>query len=233
MVDINKAFREFGTVLSTQLDNGEGRLNDANAASLELVHWLDHLMAIYGSCDASEILMGARASIVETLAYVGMGLGRGALSAMRTQADLFLAFSYFYEHPREWLGVCKFSRGFMLRGDIEKYHRESIPDYRKKIGVLDQAYEFTLQDVYRILSAHIHGQSSFTLPTSHDFQGLVSSDTFLASVVALQGKLSIALSNVLAVAFLSDGIQPPPTTSSRIQAKLTVPQLGILYAKSG
>ena len=51
---------------------------------------------------APELLDGAKASVIEAVSYVGLGLARAAVTAIRTQVDLMLGFTYFREHTADW-----------------------------------------------------------------------------------------------------------------------------------
>ncbi|MCP4353357.1 MAG: hypothetical protein GY795_48530 [Desulfobacterales bacterium] len=200
------------------------RMKDATEACEELLLWIDYLKNLFPDCYASELLEGTRASMLESVAYIGLCLGRAAIGAIRTQTDLMLGFTYFYDHPREWNSVKSSGSGFKLRSDIDKYHREIRDGFGKNINIIDNSEGTSLLKLYRILSAHIHGQSPLTVPKAGEFRELISSDSFIQSLITIQKKVSRCLSNYLAAVFISEGISPPFDIGRRIKEQLTPAQ---------
>jgi len=96
----------FGLLLTAINDRDQNTslllMKEATQSCSELLLWLDCLNSQFPNALANELLIGARASMLESVAYIGLGLGRASISAIRTQIDLILAFTYFCEHPREW-----------------------------------------------------------------------------------------------------------------------------------
>jgi len=78
------------------------RMEGATKACKELLLWIDYLKSLFPESHALELLEGVRASMIESVAYIGLGFGRATIGAIRTQIDLMLGFTYFYDHPREW-----------------------------------------------------------------------------------------------------------------------------------
>jgi hypothetical protein len=182
--------------LSANTGGGDAALAAAKSQKL-IVLWYDYLWCHRKSKGAEELLSGVRAAMLEVVAYLTVGLGRAALSAMRTEIDLLLSYTYFSEHPKEWQRLNESGDGFMLREAIYKYHEGNTRKFKERIGLLEQAYDLKLQAVYRIMSAHIHGQSSMTAPKANELSSLIVSDIFAKSVVKLQLQCSEALSNFL------------------------------------
>lgn len=204
-------------------------MNQATDSCSELLIWLDCLATHFQSSTALELLNGARSSMLEAVAYIGIGFGRATITAIRSQIDLLLAFTYFCDHPQEWDVVQKTGNGFMLRSDIHKYHQETKTNFTKKLALVDASEENSLTKVYRILSAHIHGQSPLTTPKSGHFKELFSSHEFITSLIELQQQVDRCLSNYLAVIFMEMNISPPSHVESRIKEQLTTKQRRIVF----
>lgn len=194
----------------------------------ELLLWVDYLRSAKPKCSCLELLDGAKSSMLESAAYSGLGLARAAIHSIRTQVDLLLGFSYFFDHPNEWNQVCTTGNGFMLKSDILKYHLEK-PNFKKKLSTIENQNGYSLNNVYRILSSHIHGMSSHTLPKAGHFIELLYSSSFCNSMVQLQKQVTIAVSNFLLVVFLSDPIQAPEKVVIRVKKSLSLAQRKIVF----
>ena len=217
---------EFEKLIDKLVNDGQRsqqlkRMMKTNKACRELLIWVDFLQAGMPDCSGKALLNGARASMLETIAYIGLGLGRAAILSMRTQIDLLLGFSYFFDHPREWATVNATGNGFKLKGDIIKYHQEKI-GFKNKLTMIEAHETYSLNEVYRILSAHIHGQSPHTLPKAGNFDELLKTPTFCDSLTELQEQVTRGISNFLLVVFLHDSIQAPEQVLVRVKKGLTL-----------
>lgn len=204
---------------ATVAATSDQRINQLESNFHELLIWLDFLKTALPQAKAKELLDGTRASMLETMAYIGMGLGRAAISAMRTQIDLLLGFTYFFDHPTEWRRIKETGQGFHLKKellDYNKKHRNTGEVYTKIKGTSSP----DLDQVYQILSAHIHGQSSHTLPSAGTFPELINTPEFCDSLVALQGLISLNLSNYLAAVFLNEDVGIPSEVETRLKNSL-------------
>lgn len=205
------------------------RMEKATEACQELLSWTDFLKSLFPECCASELLDGAKSAMLESVAYIGLGLNRAAIGAMRTQIDLLLGFTFFYNHPHEWDSVNRTGSGFQLRSDIDKYHKETRKGFASNISVIENSEGSSLLSTYRILSAHIHGQSPLTVPKAGKFIELISSDSFLDSLIELQSKVSRCTSNYLTAIFLSEGINPPLNIGTRVKEQLKPQQRKTIF----
>lgn len=205
------------------------RMEKTTKACQELLSWIDFLKSLFPECCASELLDGARSAMLESVAYIGLGLNRAAIGAIRTQIDLLLGFTYFYNHPYEWDSVNRTGSGFQLRSDIDKYHKETRKGFASNINVIESSEGTSLLSLYRILSAHIHGQSPLTVPKAGKFIELISSDAFLDSLIELQLKVSRGISNYLTAVFLAEGINPPLHIGQRIKEQLKPQQRKAIF----
>ena len=213
-----------GNARPDQLD----RMIETNQACYELLLWVDYLQAGMPDCSGKALLSGARASMLETVAYIGLSLGRAAILSMRTQIDLLLGFSYFFDHPREWEAVCCTGDGFKLKTDILKYHHDK-PGFKKKLSMIEAHEKYSLNEVYRILSAHIHGQSPLTLPKAGCFDELLYTPSFCASLIELQQEVTRGISNFLLVVFLNDNTQSPEDVMARVKRSLTLKERQVVF----
>jgi hypothetical protein len=189
---------------------------ERNAAPiLQWVHWYE--TARSGSC-ALELLSGCRAAVLETIAYVGFGLGRAAVTSIRTQIDTLLSFSFFRNHPAEWNQVTATGRGFRLRGDVVEYHKDIDKGFEGRLAQVEAASGKRLIDVYRKLSAHIHGQSTMALPKAMDIKTLVWDESQLQSVVEIQSDAALTLGNFLAAVHATEWQELPAQIVTEIKA---------------
>ena len=184
----------------------------ADAAS-GVLSWIEWYANSRPNASSPELLAGARASVLETVSYVGLGLARAAVTAIRLQVDLILSFTYFREHPAEWRLLNWIGDGFKLRSELVKYHCSIEPGrggFNDRLGIIDQANKPTLEECYRILSAHVHGQSSNTTPKIGSVRELVASKATLQQVVELQRQTANALSAYLLALHAREWNELPP-----------------------
>lgn len=206
--------------------------NDCMAATEPLMTWIEWYRRCRPNSHAFELLDGAQASALETTSYVGLGLARGALTAIRAQVDLILGFTYFREHPAEWRLVNWSGDGFKLRSDIVKYHREIEPGrggFNDRLGLIDQASKPTLEGCYRILSAHLHGQSANTTPKTGSVRELIAPLDTLKQTVELQKQTATAVSAFLLAVHAREWSELPPNLVAWGKSLLTPEQQKVFF----
>src|SRR5580704_11348649 len=111
----------------------------ADAAS-PILAWVKWFRSCRPQSHAKELLDGTEASVLEAVSYVSFGLARAALTAIRTQVDLLLSFTFFREHPAEWRLINWTGDGFKLRSDVLKYHKEMEAGrggFAERLGMMD------------------------------------------------------------------------------------------------
>ncbi len=196
-------------------------MEQATKSCSELLLWLDILSSQFPLSPAKDLLVGARSAMLESVAYIGLGFGRATITAIRTQIDLILAFTYFCNHPQEWETVSTTGTCFQLRSAIDKYHNETKSNFKKKLAIVEHSENNSIAKLYKTLSAHIHGQSPLTTPKSGHFNELVKTDTFIESLIEIQKQVDTCLSNYLTVVYIEMNISPPLKISTRIKEQLT------------
>lgn len=213
-------------------DQGGVLGNACMGAGASVLTWIDWYQRCRPNSCATELLAGARSCVLEAVSYVGLGLGRAALTAIRTQVDLILGFTYFREHPAEWRLVNWTGDGFKLRSDIVKYQCSMEPGrggFNDRLGLIDQANKPTLEVCYRILSAHVHGQSVNTVAKTGTVGELISAPSILLQVVELQKQTATALSAYLLALHAREWNELPPALVQWGRSIMSVDQQKIFF----
>ena len=181
----------------------------------EIVLWLNYFEKTANAHVAEELLAGARSFVVESIAYLSLGLGRAAIAAIRGQVDLLTSYSFFRDHPSEWALVQDTGKGFKLRSDVYKYHEAASPGFTSRLDTIEVKYDYSLIKIYQILSAHLHAQASIVVPKTRYVNDVVLSKAYVRSIVELQGRASLAVSNFLISVYAKDWPELPAPVVSR------------------
>ena len=190
----------------------------------DLAAWVIHFRSISATGTALELLSGAQAAALETVAYVYCGLGRAAVTAIRLQMELVLGYTYFKDHVAEWEKVKRTGDGYMLFSAVENYHREMDRTLPSRLTMIDQRCPPTLKRLHRILSAHVHGQSPYTLPSIGPLESMALSSELMRSVVEMQRQSMDALTSFLVAVYANKWPQLPQQFVSRVSRALTPKQ---------
>jgi hypothetical protein len=191
----------FGTGYS---DGGLISFFDVNtSASVLILHWVDYLKKsqLTGCCD--DILDGIRATAVEASGCIALGLIRPAMFALRAQIDATMAWLYFKDHPVEWDFLLRTGEGFKARGEIVEYLVKLVERYSVRFSILNSHRNRTVEQPYRLLSAHIHGQSTLVIPTFQNLAAMVYPEVRCREAVKLQVEVSEYIGDVLLSCFAS------------------------------
>lgn len=199
---------------------GRDMARQAIRSSLPLLAWLRHLQTNREWVCAQELLLGARAAVLESTTYLSLGLGRAAITAIRSQIELTIGFSYFGHHPEEWQRLNETGEGFLLTSAIYQYHGKNRKGFDGRWELIEKVFELRLRDVYAVLSAHVHGQSRFTIPKAGTMAELVLSQQFNASIVLLQSQTAQALSNFLLALYADEWAALPKEILGPVMDKL-------------
>jgi hypothetical protein len=154
------------------------------------------------------LLAAVTCALRETGALLALGLVRPALSSMRLQIDLLFSWLYFKDHLIELQSVEVSGDGYKLKRDILNY-LEIYPRFKQRLTLLTQSRRRSIEDPYRLLSAHIHGQTQLVIPKVVTFSDMVFSENICDELVKLQGECSEYVSDVLLAAFADDWMSLP------------------------
>ena len=204
-------------VKSSAVDLG---VEHESALSL-ILYWTDYLkkFELTGCCD--DILNGIRATAVEASGCIALGLVRPAVFALRAQIDATMTWLYFKDHPVEWDFLLRTGEGFKSRREIVDYLSALTEKYASRFAILNAHRTRTTEQPYKLLSAHIHGQSSLVIPTFQNLAAMVYPKDRCDEAIKLQGEVSEYISDVLLACFASKwSALPDPILAS---IKLRVP----------
>ena len=162
-----------------------------------IVSWLGYLHNYHLTNSADSLLSAVSSSIRETAACLSLGLIRPALFSLRSEIDLLLAWLFFKDHPIEWRLVNQTGDGFWLKKDILDYLSAHFSGSRQRLALLKQIRKRKEEEPYRLLSAHIHGQSEAVLPALVDLKDSVGSSMEVNEAASVCFEVSEYLSDVL------------------------------------
>lgn len=200
-------------------------------ASLKLIlHWVDYLRQsqLTGHCD--NILDGVRATAVEASGCLALGLVRPAIFALRAQIDATLTWLYFKDHSVEWDFLVRTGEGFKSRGEITDYLGKFYDRYQQRFSILNKYRKRTVEQPYRLLSAHIHGQSPMVMPTFQNLSAMVYPEARCEEAVKLQGEVSEYLSDILLSCFGNRWSALPDAIITSIKTRVPSGQQANLFS---
>ncbi|MCC5051995.1 hypothetical protein [Xanthomonas campestris] len=194
----------------TCLSEGTQVWNAMEKAGHLHLRWNTHLRANHLTGTADSLLIGAGAAAREAAACVSLGLVRPALNSLRAQIDLNMAWLYFKDHPIEWKFIQATGDNFKLKKDLLEYFRIWSPSFGQRWGILTERSTRPPPDPYRILSAHMHGQSEHVIPVVEKPADLVAPASLRTDAVTLQEACSEYISDLFWCLF-ADEYQSIPT----------------------
>jgi len=97
-----------------------------------------------------------------------------------------LSWLYFKDHPVEWGRVQDTGDGFKLKTELLRYLGDTVGKYATRFGLLRDCKTRTLDDPYRLLSSHIHGQSELALPEVEQPKDIVATPQAQDEAIELQ-----------------------------------------------
>ena len=209
---------------------GEELVREIIPAVEDFAVWIANFRSVADSDIAQDLLRGAQAAALEVISYTFLGLGRAAITAIRLQIDMILGYSYFKDHPIEWEKVKQSGDGFMLFSAIQAYHREIDRNLGQRLTSIEQRSPYTLNKLYRILSAHVHGQSPFTLPNLGPLESTVLSVGLMETTVEMQKQTTDALTCYLVAVYAKQWPQLPKQFVTHVSRLLTPRQRPIFFA---
>ena len=210
-------------------ENGIRFCEMAYVAGRSLLVWLRLLKESECTGHADELLDGVRASIVEAAGCMSLGLARPALFAMRGQIDVALSWLYFKDHPIEWRKVCETGDGFMLKRDVIAYLESYSQSFKSRYGSLQKNATRRDADPYRMLSAHVHSQSFYTIPTYGDLEALVGKPETLQECAELQTDISEYLGDIFLSCFSGKWASLPDEIVKSVKKRLPADQIYLVF----
>ena len=186
-----------------------------------VLQWLSYLNSYHRTGTADELLAAYSSAIRETSACLALGMIRPALFAMRTQIDLILAWIYFKDHPKEWHRINKTGEGFKLKKELFDYLSNYYAGFGTRYGNLNQISKRKEEDMYRLLSAHIHGQSNPVLPVTVQLSDVVRSEESCKEVAMSTGDLAEYISDVLYATYAEQLHSIPKEIVKSINSRFT------------
>ena len=202
---------------------------ESEVAGVPILSWTTYLKSIHNNRIAIELLNGTESALVEACAYCCLGLGRASISSIRTQVDLLLSYTFFRDHPEEWRKVQDTGDGFELFRDIIKHHKEMDKEFNTRYGIVNTVVTPTLKELYGKMSAHIHAQSSFTIPTSSKLRDIVLKEEQMKSILDLQQKTARALSATLLAIYSKNWANLPPELYKSTKSQMSKGQVKIFF----
>ena len=202
---------------------------EASEAGTSILLWINYLRSVHHNRAAIELLNGTESALIESCAYCCLGLGRAAIAAIRTQVDLLLGYTFFRDHPVEWKTLHESSEDYRLFSKIIKYHGEVDPHFKNRLDIINKIVIPTNQELYRVMSAHIHAQSTFTIPSFTKMEDLVLDQVKIESIIKLQQETSKALSALLLAIYGKNWINLPPKLYLPLRSQMTKNQISIFF----
>ncbi|HZT35970.1 MAG TPA: hypothetical protein VFA15_08615 [Nitrososphaera sp.] len=185
--------------------HGEARVRNSEKAVVGLLLWLDYLEKSEATGCCNEILSGVRAAAVEATGGIALGLVRLAIFAMRSQIDLAVAWLFFKDHPVEWAHVLRTGEQFKLKKEIFSYLTDYQDRFSERLAMLERHRIRAVADPYRLLSAHIHGQSPLVIPTFSKLDALIYSEKRCAEAIKLQEEVAEYIGDISYLALEASG----------------------------
>lgn len=197
-----------------------------------LVLWLSFINSNYKTNNADELLEAASACIRECAAFLSLGMVRPAFFGFRIILDLCLAWLYFKYHSVEWERVNSTGDGFKMKKDVMDYLSNHVDGFSGRNGVLQQTKKRKVEDVYRLLSAHIHGQSTPVLPSIDRLSDVVKSRAVCFETLDLAYATSEYMSDVFISVFAKSWHALPDLIKQHVDERfVTVAQRAKFFEK--
>lgn len=210
--------------------NGESRVGGSEAAIADLLVWLNHLekSEVTGCCN--ETLSGIRAAAVEAAGGVALGLVRLAIFAMRSQIDLAVSWLFFKDHPVEWAHVLRTGEQFKLKKEIFSYLSDYQDRFLERLALLEKHKTRTVADPYRLLSAHIHSQSTLVMPTFSKLESLVYPEKRCLEAIKLQKEVTEYIGDIFFACFGSKWASLPSSLVTAAKARIPPDKQPIIFS---
>lgn len=195
-----------------------------------LLVWMAYVNGNLLTSVANELIYGTQSAVVETAAFLSLGLARAGLVSARRQIDMTLAWLLFKDHPVEWRHVQVAGDGFKLKKEIMNYLGEYYPDFKRKFDLLSKRKQRQSTDPYALLSAHVHGMTSQSIPSLGNLSDVVESLARCKECAVLQEEVSEYLNDVLLACFADDWAALPKEVLADARKRLRPGELSLLFS---
>jgi hypothetical protein len=197
---------------------------------LVVLHWIDYLKKseLTGCCD--EILDGIRATAVEASGCIALGLIRPAIFALRAQIDATVAWLYFKDHPKEWDFLIRTGDGFKSRSEIVEFLTKFVDKFGSRFSILSAHKLRKVDQPYRLLSAHIHGQSTLVIPTFQKLEAMVYPEKQCKEAVSLQAEVSEYVSDIFLAYFANKWPSLPDEIMKSVRSRVPTEKHAKLFS---
>ena len=221
----------YGEAIADHMDSrGVDLCEGVTESAIGLLNWLAYLRRSQVTTIADVLLDGVQGAVVETVGCVVVGLTRPALCSLRSEIDMALGWIYFKNHLVEWDHLRATGRGFLSKGEIQKYLTEHYPKYKTRYSLLEQAMRRREADPYRVLSAHIHGQTDLTVPSVGPLVDLVGNGRRCEEVIELQRDVAEYIGDILLSVFADRWASLPDGVKEPLGERLSEQQRGAFFA---
>lgn len=204
-------------------ESGEDICMAVEADSLLLINWIDYLSSYHLTEVANSLLKAAGSSLREAAACFSLGMVRPALFSLRSVIDLFLAWLYFKDHPIEWRLVNATGDGFLMKKEVLEYLVIHYKGFKPRLALLKQVKVRREDEPYRLLSAHIHGQSEVVLPVIRNLCDAVKSGADAMEATKVCADVSEYVSDLLVSLYASDWHALPEAITRSVDKRFASP----------
>ena len=195
-----------------------------------LLDWLNYLRQSETTKVADALLDGVQGAVVETVGCLALGLVRPALSSLRAQIDMTLAWLYFKDHKVEWNHLRDSGKGFQTKAQVLSYLGDHWPRFKTRYQLLAQQRTRKEEDPYRLLSAHIHGQTDFTTPKVGPLVRLVANAKLSEECVGLQHDVAEYIGDILLALYGDSWASLPERVADGLSKRLNGKQRTAFFA---
>lgn len=204
---------------------GRPLAGDLEKVSRPILNWLSYLDVSKRTGVADELLDGVHAAMLEACAHISLGMARAAIFSMRSQIDLMLGWAYYKDHAVEWSYLNDSGSQFRLKADVIRYLEDFFPRYKVRFSMLLTKRTRPEDEPYKILSAHIHGQTALTAPKHISLEDVVYPHEACLECIKLQMYVAEYISDVLMALFADNWAALPASLVKAAKERLTGDQL--------
>ena len=225
MTPIATQLSEMLKLISNNCNSNKKKIVTEGESASALIHaWLIYLKENKTTGVADSLLDGTISAVREAICCTSLGLVRPAINSLRLQLDLALAWIYFKDHMIEWERVQRSGEGFKLKAELIKYLGDNDERFGARFGLLKQVVSRRLEDPYRILSAHIHGQSEFVLPKISSPTDIVASTEAQDELLQLQTEVSEYINDLFMSIYADQWISLPDAIRTALISRFKTPE---------